>query len=81
MTKTRALIVAIATLVAGCAGEPSSQTPAFSLMHLGAPVEEPPESSETSALDKTSASKVLSAIAFERVTGNPVDPARLLADR
>jgi hypothetical protein len=65
--------------LAGCA----SDTPFEPPMSLGAMVVTPKGSAkntnpEFAAAKKTVASKVLSAMAFERVTGFKADPARLL---
>jgi hypothetical protein len=68
-------------MLAGCANEPIASPSQHNMSHLGGLVLLPQDLSDTQAPampHKTVASKVLSAIAFERVTGLKADPARLL---
>jgi hypothetical protein len=70
MTLRAAIVILAGALVAGCAGsEPLSSNLA-----------PPPQAVEQmrDPAKKTLASKVLSAIALERVTGRKPDPARLI---
>lgn len=69
--------------LAGCANEPVASPVDGQMYRLGAIVVTPEDlagdrDGARSQPKKTVASKVLSAIAFERVTGFKVDPARLL---
>lgn len=72
----------VATL-AGCANEPNASPYQQNMSHLGGLVLLPQDLGETSTDSaamprKSVASKVLSAMAFEKVTGLKADPARLL---
>jgi hypothetical protein len=67
----------------GCANEPVAAPFSTQMSHLGAVVLAPRDLSgvtnaEAAEPKKSVASKVLSARAFERVTGFKTDPARLL---
>jgi hypothetical protein len=69
-------------LLAGCANEPATPAQFGEMSHLGMMVAFEPEGAEASEvlpeMKKTVASKVLSSMAFQRVTGLSADPARLL---
>lgn len=70
--------LAVALACSGCA---SDSQPAFShasAAYLGGPVPPPSLDPRQTKVPNVKASKVLSAIAFERVTGREVDPARLV---
>ena len=80
--KSRIAAGLLALSLAGCANEPNS-SPLQAPMSLGAIVVTPRDLAggtkpALAAPRKTVASKVLSAMAFERVTGLKADPARLL---
>jgi len=81
----RVVAVAVPLLCAGCANEPVSAIGTTEPSGLGAALPEPEIQTATGgeaavlARRKSMASKVLSAIAFERVTGLKADPARLVA--
>ena len=80
--KSRIVAALLALSFAGCANEPIA-SPFQAPMSLGAIVVTPKDlAGDTkpayAAPKKTVASKVLSAMAFERVTGLKADPARLL---
>lgn len=79
MDARKAICLTVTLLLGACANE-TAPDPKFSLMHLGAPKSEAEIvlQDHVSVVERAQASKVLSAIAFERVTGNPVDPARLV---
>ena len=70
-------------MLAGCANEPIASPFQQPVAHLGAiaATSDAPAGdtiADAGARKKTVASKVLSAMAFERVTGLKADPARLL---
>ena len=65
---TRLIVVVAATVVAACG---SNQPPP---RYLGGP---PVDHGVQAASKQTLASRVLGAIAFERVTGHKADPSRL----
>lgn len=72
----RLAAVVVAAAVAGCADRPAllgETVPAY----LGAGMTSVPSESFFD-VRRVSPSKVLSANVFERVTGRPVDPARLI---
>ena len=81
----RVVAVAIPLLCAGCANEPVSAIATTEPSGLGAARPDPEHQTTTggeaaaATHRKNMASKVLSAIAFERVTGLKADPARLVA--
>jgi starvation-inducible outer membrane lipoprotein len=64
------VILAGGLLLAGCASNPPSLEPGFATPAQAAEPERDPSR-------KTLASKVLTAIALERITGRKPDPARL----
>jgi hypothetical protein len=72
-----AVLVTVATAIAGCAQEPGTAV-------FGYQVTVPAEAAgvdpqiEAEIRKKTLGSKVLAAIALERVTGRKPDPARLM---
>ncbi len=69
-------------LLSGCANEPAASIPFGEKYHLGMLVAIEPDGAESSEgvprMKRTVASKVLSSMAFQRVTGLRPDPARLL---
>ncbi len=69
-------------LLAGCANEPAASVPFGEMSHLGMLVANEPDGAESSEdvpqMKRTVASKVLSSMAFQRVTGLRADPASLL---
>jgi hypothetical protein len=78
---SRVVAVAIALIGAGCANEPASSlgSEARGLSAATEPASQEADSDVAPlATKKSMASKVLSAIAFERVTGLKADPARLV---
>jgi hypothetical protein len=75
----RAITVALGLLIAGCAAERPAPFADAPIAYLGGPAEDaglPVPAPAPAATVKPS--KVLAAIAFERVTGRDVDPARLV---
>ena len=79
---SRITICGLVALLAGCANETVSSPWNKPMANLGAIALMDETSADTTAEllapKKTMASKVLSSLAFERVTGLPTDPARLL---
>ena len=79
---SRIFLSGFVLLLAGCANEVPGSAPFGEASHLGMFVAiEPARAAATHdlpELKKTIASKVLTSMAFERVTGLPSDPARLL---
>ena len=81
--KSGIAVLAFGLSLAGCANEPTGVARSFSMAYLGAsPVDTANAADFNGGADpatkKTVASKVLSAMAFERVTGFKADPARLM---
>jgi hypothetical protein len=73
------LVLMAAAFASGCSSAPSGLGVAGSPTFLGAaPAPPEPAAARPAAEPRISAGKVLSAIAFERVTGYDVDPARLI---
>jgi hypothetical protein len=70
LSRGRILILAAGLLLAGCASNPPSLGPGIAAPAQAADPERDPSK-------KTLASKVLTAIALERITGRKPDPARL----
>ena len=81
--KSGIAVLALGLSLMGCANEQTGVARSFSMAYLGA---SPVDAANAADFDgdadpatkKTVASKVLSAMAFERVTGFKADPARLL---
>jgi hypothetical protein len=69
-------------LLGGCANEPAASVSFGEMSHLGMLVAIEPDGTESSEgvprMKRTVASKVLSSMAFQRITGLRADPARLL---
>lgn len=81
--KSRIAVGLLVLGLAGCANEPIASPFDQQMSYLGAIVVTPNDlagdtKTVRAAPKKTVATKVLSAIAFERVTGFKADPARLL---
>ena len=81
--KTGIAVLALGLLLSGCANDQTGVARNYSIAHLGASslasdATADPAGEANPAPKKTIASKVLSAMAFERVTGFKADPARLL---
>jgi hypothetical protein len=70
--------LAIALMCAGCANDPNPGLSDASISYLGGPVPSASLSEPLAAQADIDASKVLAAIAFQRVTGRDIDPARLV---
>jgi hypothetical protein len=70
MTVRAAIVIITGALLAGCANSEPLSSPLAPQAQAFEPVRDPAK--------KTLASKVLSAIALERVTGRKPDPARLV---
>lgn len=80
--KARIVLGGLVMLLAGCANEQASDINFGTMAHLGVfssvDDEDTSQVPDVPLMKKTVASKVLSAMAFERVTGLHADPARLL---
>jgi hypothetical protein len=80
MAKQLIVPTAAALICAACAGEPVAKPYALGASVYGmapAAAAAPTDPEIRAALKKTMASKVLAAIALERVTGRKPDPGRL----
>lgn len=76
----RVACLAVALVCSGCASESNPALGQAPAAYLGGPVQQPSFEPRQHTAPNVTASKVLSAIAFERVTGREVDPARLVTD-
>jgi hypothetical protein len=72
--------LAVALVCSGCASDSNPALSQASAAYLGGPEPLPGLEPRQPMTPNIKASKVLSAIAFERVTGRDVDPARLVRD-
>jgi hypothetical protein len=73
MALRTAIVILAGALLAGCANSEPISSALVPPAQAAAPINDPGNSAK-----KTLASKVLSAIALERVTGRKPDPARLV---
>lgn len=73
-----AFSIVFAALAAGCAADPAPGLMGLEPSRLGAASHSMTDRDADAHAPRVSPSKVLSAIVFERVTGSPVDPARLI---
>jgi hypothetical protein len=73
MALRTAIVILAGALLAGCANSEPISSALVPPAQAAAPINDPGNSGK-----KTLASKVLSAIALERVTGRKPDPARLV---
>jgi hypothetical protein len=73
MALRAAIVILAGALLAGCANSEPLSSGLASPAQAAAPISDPGNAGR-----KTLASKVLSAIALERVTGRKPDPARLI---
>jgi hypothetical protein len=78
----RVVAILLTTLTLGACANAVETGPSF--LGFGAAIadetDEAPDRAPSPAIGKVKSNKVLGAMAFQRVTGRPVDPARLAGD-